>query len=158
MSSSPAPRPNKAEMLDCLVSYYSATAHCDGMPMQYVCYQVVSGPGPTAAGGVAVITVVGAKNARDGNLYHHLHAVQVGGPDAALKAALKYLDAIQHKDDLARAQTEVRCTPCPQISRDEFEDAQGDLPLWLPAEMLASRQSGEGITVLDASKKPGMSH
>jgi hypothetical protein len=147
-----------AEMLDCLVTYYSATAHCDGMPLQYVCYQVVSGPGPTAAGGVAVITLVGAKNPRDSNLYHHLHAVQVGGPDAALKAALKYLDAIQHKDDLARAQTEVRCTPCLQTSRDELGDSQGDLPLWLPAGIPVCRQSGEEITVLNVSKQRANLH
>lgn len=145
-----------AEMLDCLVSYYSATAHCDGMPLQYVCYKVVSGPGPTAEGGVAVITLLGAKNPRDSNLYHHLHAVQVGGPEAALQAALKYLDATQQKDDLARVQTEVRCTPCPQISRDVCEDPQVDLPLWLPEEVLHCRPSGEGITVLDVSKKPGI--
>jgi hypothetical protein len=103
-----------AEMLDCLVSYYSATAHRDGMPLQYVCYRVIGGPGPTLAGGVAVISLLGAKNPVDGDVYHRLHAVQAGGPRAALAAALSYLDAVHQKHDLARVQTEVRSAPCLQ--------------------------------------------
>jgi hypothetical protein len=143
-----------AEMLDCLVSYYSATAHRDGMPLQYLCYRIVGGPGPTAEGGVAVITLIGAKNPGESDLYHHLHAVQAGGPRAALTAALNYLDAVHQKDDLARAQTEIRCTPCVQASRDELADMPLDLPRWRPQHAPIARPSDDGITVLDAHKKP----
>ncbi len=145
------------EMLDCLVSYFSAKAHLDGMPLQYLCYRIIGGPGPTAAGGVAVITLVGAKNPGESDLYHHLHAVQVGGPRTALTAALNYLDAVHQKDDLARAQTEVCCTPCVQLGRDERDDLPVDLPLWLPEDVPSVAPSDDGITVLDTHKKPGMS-
>jgi hypothetical protein len=127
------------KMFDCLVSYYSVNAHRDGMPLQYLCYRVLSGPGPIAAGGVAVITLLGAKNPADGNLYHSLHAVQVGGPRAALAAALKYLDIVHRKDDLARVRSKIRCMPClePRAGASDFSqelstltspDAERDVP------------------------------
>jgi hypothetical protein len=141
-------------MLDCLVSYFSAKAHRDGMPLQFLCYRVVGGPGPTAAGGVAVITLIGAKNPGESDLYHYLHAVQEGGPRAAVTAALNYLDAVHQKDDLARAQTEVRSTSCVQPNRDEFQDRPVEMPLWLAEGSPNSPQSDDGITVLDSRKKP----
>lgn len=134
------------EMLDCLVSYYSAKAHRDGMPLQYLCYRVIAGPGPTAEGGVAVITLVGAKNPGESDLYHHLHAVQTGGPRAALTAALNYLDAVHQKDDLARAQTEIGGTPC----LDPVDASLG----WSRAALNGDPGDDEGITVLKAAKKP----
>jgi hypothetical protein len=142
-----------AEMLECLVSYCSATAHRDGMPLQYLCYRIVSGPAPTPAGGVAVITLLGAKNPGESDLYHCLHAVQVGGPRAALMAALNYLDAVHCKDELARAQTEIRCTPCVERERDGPGLAFHDSPL---PEGGGERQlEGEdGITVLFHGNPP----
>jgi len=45
-----------AEMLDCLVSYFSEDANAEGLPRRYLAYHVVAGPGPTPEGGVASIT------------------------------------------------------------------------------------------------------
>jgi len=140
-----------AEMFDCLVSYYSAKAHRDGMPLQYLCYRIVGGPGPTAQGGVAVITLLGAKDPAVKELYHFLHAVQTGGPRAAMNAALNYLDAVHYKSDLARVQTEIRCTPC-----IESTEASDDLSIALPAGMPAGRSAqsaNDSITVLGKRHK-----
>jgi hypothetical protein len=137
-----------AEMLDCLVSYYSATAHKDGMPLQYLCYRIIAGPGPTTDGGVAVITLLGAKNPGESDLYHHLHAVQVGGPRAALTAALNYLDVVHQKDDLARAQTEIGYTRCVDPSRERF-----GLPIeWPQEDRCDDRAGSDGITMLRTPK------
>ena len=45
-----------AEMLDCLVSYFSEDANADGLPHRYLAYHVVAGPGPIPDGGVASIS------------------------------------------------------------------------------------------------------
>jgi hypothetical protein len=135
------------EMLDCLVTYYSVSAHRDGMPLQYLCYRIVSGPGPTAAGGVAVISLLGAKNPNERELYHNLHAVQDGGPRAALEAALNYLDAVHYSDDLARAQTEVRCTPCVPPMAGEHDHAI-ESPRSPPGGRRRRGPDDQGITVL----------
>jgi hypothetical protein len=135
-----------AEMLDCLVSYYSAKAHRGGMPLQYLCYRIVGGPGSTPEGGVAAITLLAAKNP-NAELYHFLHAVQEGGPRAAVAAALNYLDAVHHKSDLTRVQTEVRSTPC--VERRPDDDLPPiDLSAHESAEA-AVRSSHQGITVLN---------
>jgi hypothetical protein len=144
-----------SEMVDCLVSYFSVKAHRDGMPLQYLCYRVIGGPGPTAQGGVAVITLVGTKNPSETELYHYLHAVQTGGPRAAVNAALNYLDAVHMKSDLARAQTEVRCTPC-VVQADECEDLSIALPAASPPAR-RSRESNHGITVLGKPPRRGRS-
>src|SRR5438128_11911785 len=49
-----------AEMLDCLVSYFSEDANAEGMPHRYLSYHVVAGPGPSPEGGVASITPLAA--------------------------------------------------------------------------------------------------
>jgi hypothetical protein len=140
-----------SEMLDCLVSYCSAKAHRDGMPLQYLCYRIVAGPGPGDDGGVAVITLLGAKNPGESDLYHHLHAVQSGGPRAALAAALSYLDAVHHKDDLARAQTEVRCTPCLNPGTERGEPSDDWQPL---SPMPRSAAAADAITVWRGANTP----
>src|SRR5262249_4766103 len=49
-----------AEMLDCLVSYFSEDTNAEGMPHRYLAYHVVAGPGPNPESGVASVTPLAA--------------------------------------------------------------------------------------------------
>ena len=98
-----------ARMLDCLVSYFALDE--DGRPgyRRYFCYHIVAGPGPTAGAGVAVIITVAVLNEADRCSYcSTFHAVEAGGPAAALAAAVRYLDAYHESDRLHKVQSEVR--------------------------------------------------
>jgi hypothetical protein len=101
-----------AEMLDCLVSYFSEDANADGLPRRYLSYHVVAGPGPTPDGGVASITPMAAY---DENVIcetcERVLAVKAGGPAAAMEEALVYMDAYHEGDRLRRFRTEVRNSP-----------------------------------------------
>jgi hypothetical protein len=100
-----------AEMLDCLVSYFSEDANAEGLPRRYLSYHVVAGPGPTPDGGVASITPLAAY---DENVVcetcERVLAVKAGGPGAALEEALVYMDAYHEGDRLRRVRSEVRST------------------------------------------------
>jgi hypothetical protein len=101
-----------AEMLDCLVSYFSEDANAEGMPRRYLCYHIIAGPGPTPDGGVASITPFAAY---DENVIcdtcERVFAVQAGGPAAAMETALLYMDAYHEGDRLRKAQSKVRRIP-----------------------------------------------
>src|ERR1700722_7697823 len=51
-----------AEMLECLVNYFSGDTNEEGLPRLYVCYQIISGPGTTSGGGLAAITLLFANH------------------------------------------------------------------------------------------------
>ena len=101
-----------AEMLDCLVSYFSEDTDAEGMPHRYLAYHVVAGPGPNPESGIASITPLAAY---DENVIcetcERIFAVKAGGPAAALEEALLYMDAYHEGDRLRTAQSEVRRTP-----------------------------------------------
>ena len=101
-----------AEMLDCLVSYFSENTNDEGMPRRYLAYHVVAGPGPGPEGGVASITPLAAY---DENVIcdtcQRVLAVQSGGPAAAIAEALLYMDAYHEGDHLRKVQSEVRSVP-----------------------------------------------
>ena len=101
-----------AEMLDCLVSYFSQDTNAEGLPRRYLTYHVVAGPGPAPEGGVASITPLAAydENAIC-NTCERVFAVKAGGPAAALEEALVYMDAYHEGDRLRKAQSEVRRSP-----------------------------------------------
>ena len=101
-----------AEMLDSLVSYFSADATAEGMPHRYLSYHVVAGPGPLPEGGVASITPLAAYD-ENGicETCERVFAVKAGGPAAALEAALVYMDAYHEGDRLRKVQSEVRSVP-----------------------------------------------
>jgi hypothetical protein len=101
-----------AEMLDCLVSYFSADTNAEGMPRRYLCYHVVAGPGPNPEGGVASITPLAAYDENEiCGTCERVFAVKAGGPAAALEEALVYMDAYHEGDRLRKAQSEVRRSP-----------------------------------------------
>lgn len=101
-----------AEMLDCLVSYFSAESNAEGLPRRYLCYHVVAGPGPITDGGVASITPLAAYDENEiCGTCERVFAVKAGGPAAALEEALVYMDAYHEGDRLRKAQSEVRRSP-----------------------------------------------
>jgi hypothetical protein len=101
-----------AEMLDCLVSYFSEDANPEGMPHRYLSYHVLAGPGPSPEGGVASITPLAAY---DENVIcetcERVIAVKAGGPAAAMEEALVYMDAYHEGDRLRKVQSEIRRFP-----------------------------------------------
>ena len=101
-----------AEMLDCLVTYFSEDTNAEGMPHRYLSYHLVAGPGPNPEGGVASITPLAAY---DENVIcetcERVIAVKTGGPTAAMQEALVYVDAYHEGDRLRKVQSELRRFP-----------------------------------------------
>jgi hypothetical protein len=101
-----------AEMLECLVSYFSEDANAEGLPHRYLAYHVVAGPGPIPEGGVASITPLAAY---DENVVcetcERVIAVKAGGPAAAMEEALVYMDAYHEGDRLRKVRSEIRSVP-----------------------------------------------
>ena len=101
-----------AEMLDCLVTYFSEDANAEGMPRRYLSYHVFAGPGPIAEGGVASITPLAAYfEIEICDTCERVIAVKAGGPAAAMEEALVYMDAYHEGDRLRKVQSEIRSFP-----------------------------------------------
>jgi hypothetical protein len=101
-----------AEMLDCLVNYFSEDTNAEGMPRRYLSYHVVAGPGPGPEGGVASITPLAAYDENEiCDTCERVVAVKAGGPAAAIEEALVYMDAYHEGDRLRKVQSEIRCFP-----------------------------------------------
>src|SRR6266852_4242242 len=101
-----------ADMLDCLVSYFSEDANAEGMPRRYLSYHVVAGPGPSPEGGVASITPLAAYDENEiCDTCERVFAVKAGGPAAAIEEALVYMDAYHEGNGLRKVQSEIRSLP-----------------------------------------------
>jgi len=101
-----------AEMLDCLVSYFSEDANAEGVPRRYLSYLVVAGPGPSPEGGVASITPLAAYfEIEICDTCERVIAVKAGGPAAAIEEALVYLDAYHEGNGLRKVHSEIRSLP-----------------------------------------------
>jgi hypothetical protein len=101
-----------AEMLDCLVTYFSQDTNAEGMPRRYLSYHVVAGPGPIPEGGVASITPLAAYDENQiCETCERVIAVNTGGPVAAIKEALIYMDAYHEGDRLRKVQSEMHSFP-----------------------------------------------
>ena len=101
-----------AEMLDCLVSYFSEDTNAEGMPRRYLSYHLLAGPGPSPEGGVASIAPLAAYD-ENGicDTCERVFAVKAGGPAAAIEEALLYMDAYHEGDRLRKVQSDIRSTP-----------------------------------------------
>src|SRR5260370_32681417 len=101
-----------AEMLDCLVSYFSEDTNAEGMPRRYLSYLVVAGPGPSPEGGVASITPLAAYDEIEiCDTCERVLAVKAGGPTAPLEEALVYIEAYHEGTPLRRVQSEIPRIP-----------------------------------------------
>jgi hypothetical protein len=101
-----------AQILDCLVNYFSEDTNAEGMPHRYLSYHVVAGPGPSPEGGVASITPLAAYDENEiCNTCERVFGVHSGGPAAAIKEALVYMDAYHEGDRLLKVQSEIRRSP-----------------------------------------------
>jgi hypothetical protein len=91
------------------VSYFGLDENERPGCQRSVSYHVIAGPGPTDGGGFAVITPVAAHDAAEGwGCGQDVHAVEAGGPAAALAAAIRCLDARHGQDHMRKVQSEVR--------------------------------------------------
>jgi hypothetical protein len=97
------------QILDCLVSYFGLEENERPGYRRYFCYHVVAGPGPRAGGGVASITTLALHDeAERCTSCQHFHAVETGGPAAAIAAAIRYLDAFHAQEHLRKVQSAIR--------------------------------------------------
>ncbi len=97
------------QMLDCMVNYFGLDEDERPGYRRYVCYHIVAGPGPTEGSGVASITTVAIYDDSERCTYcQHLHAVDTGGPAAALAKAIRYLDSYHASDRMRRIQSAIR--------------------------------------------------
>ncbi len=102
-----------AEMMDCLVNYFSPDATEGGVPRRYFSYHVVAGPGPTPGSGVASIATLAVFDPAERCGFCTLfHAAREGGPAAAIAKAVHYLDAFHEEDHLRKVQSTVRRSEC----------------------------------------------
>jgi hypothetical protein len=99
-------------LLDCLVSYFGLDEDERVEARRYFCYQIVAGPGPTKGSGVASITTLALhdQTLRCGYC-QHFHRVATGGPEAALAAAVRYLDVYHGLDHVRKVQSDIRGMP-----------------------------------------------
>ena len=96
-------------IMDCLVSYFGLDENGRPTYRRYFCYHIVAGPGPTVGSGVASITTLAVYDKHERcTSCQHFHAVDAGGPAAAMTKALRYLDAYHSRDRLRRAQSDLR--------------------------------------------------
>jgi hypothetical protein len=96
-------------MLDCLVSYFGIDENDRPTYRRYFCYQVVAGPGPTDEAGIAVVTTLAVHDETERcTSCQKLHAVETGGPEAAIAAAVRYLDSYHERDRLRKVQSDIR--------------------------------------------------
>jgi hypothetical protein len=98
-----------AEMLDCLVTYFSEDTNAEGTPRRYLSYHVVAGPGPSPEGGIGSITPMAVHDENPVcDTCERVVAVMAGGPAAAMEEALVYLDAYHEGDRLQKVHSEIR--------------------------------------------------
>ena len=98
-----------APILDCLVSYFGLDEDEQPTYRRYFCYHVVAGPGPTPGAGVAaVMTLAIHSDAERCTSCQHFHAVETGGPEGAIAAALRYLESYHQRDHLRRVRSAIR--------------------------------------------------
>jgi hypothetical protein len=112
--------PESAEMMDCMVSYFSHNGDSAGPPRRYYCYHLVAGPGPTDEAGVATITTLAVHEGdRPCDYCAKWFFAETGGPEAALARALRYLDAFHDGRRLRRVVSQVRRTPALNLPEQE---------------------------------------
>jgi hypothetical protein len=96
-------------ILDCLVSYFGLDERERPGYERYFCYHVVAGPGPSDGAGVAVVKLLAAHDPAERCDYcRHFHTTEHGGPEAAIAAAVHYLDAYHEADHVRKVQTALR--------------------------------------------------
>jgi hypothetical protein len=97
------------EMLECLVSYFGIDENDKPTYGRYFCYQLVAGPGPADGAGVAVVTTLAVHDeAERCTSCQKFHAVEAGGAEAAIAAAVRYLDSYHEQDHVLKVQSDIR--------------------------------------------------
>jgi hypothetical protein len=97
------------QMLGCLVSYFGLDENDRASVKRYFCYHILAGPGPTDGEGVAVVmTLAVYDESQRCTSCQKFHAVETGGPKAAVAAAVHYLDAYHQEDHVRKVQSDAQ--------------------------------------------------
>jgi hypothetical protein len=121
------------QMLDCLVNYFGLDENEQPGFRRYFSYHILAGSGPTTDSGVAWITTLALSDESQRCTYcQNVHEARTGGPEAALAAAISYLDAFHEKDRLRKVQSPIR-----GLDGDRLEAETANRPT--PARKLRAR-------------------
>jgi hypothetical protein len=119
-----------AELMDCMVNYFSLNNNGAGEPRRFYSYLVVAGPGPTDEAGVATITTLAIHGGdRPCDYCQNWFFAHAGGPKAALERALFYLDAFHDGRRLHKVVSQFRRTPAEALAglnQDHLEHRRSD--------------------------------
>ena len=111
-------------MLDCLLSYFGLDEHDRPGFRRYFCYHILAGPGPTEDAGVAVIRILALhREAERCDSCQLVHAVESGGPEAAISTAIHYLDAYHERDHVRKVQSDLRLSDGEPNGNEEYSMA-----------------------------------
>ena len=98
-----------AQIFDCLVSYFGLNEQQQPILGRYYCYHVFAGPGPTVHSGVASIATLGVYDESERCTHcQSFHAVETGGPKAAIAKAVRYLDDVHQGLHVRKVQSGLR--------------------------------------------------
>jgi hypothetical protein len=96
-------------MIDCLVSYFGLDEDEQPEYRRYFAYHIVAGPGATPGSGVAYVTTLALSDESQRCTYcKNAHKADLGGPAAALAAAVHYLDVYHERDRLRKVLSGIR--------------------------------------------------
>jgi hypothetical protein len=98
-----------AQILDCLVSYFGLDEDQAPELRRYFCYHIIGGPGPAAESGVATLTTLAVHDESERCTFcRAFHAVERGGPEAAIAKVIRYLDDVHRGMHLRKVESEIR--------------------------------------------------
>jgi hypothetical protein len=98
-----------APILDCLVSYFGLDEEQKPELRRYFCYHIIGGPGPEEESGVATLTTLAVYDESERCTYcRTFHAVETGGPVAAIAKVIRYLDDIHRGMHVRKIESEIR--------------------------------------------------
>jgi hypothetical protein len=102
-------RQTKDHIMDCLINYFGIDENERPTYRRYYIYHIIAGPGPTAGSGVAAIKTLATNDGNGADIFgQDFHAVDKGGPAAAIAKAMHYLDIRHDEDRLWRVQSAIR--------------------------------------------------
>ena len=121
-----------AQILDCLVSYFGLDEEQKPELRRYFCYHIIGGPGPEEESGVATLTTLAVYDENERCTFcRTFHAVETGGPAAAIAKVIHYLDDVHRGMHVRRVESEIRSlgeVPMPLGHGSRFTRLAGNLP------------------------------
>jgi hypothetical protein len=96
-------------MFERLVTYFGLDEADAPTSRRFLSYKIIAGPGPSEDAGLASIITLALSDQRERCGYcQNVHTVEKGGAEAAMAAAIHYLDAYHSGERLRKVESDVR--------------------------------------------------